>query len=97
MWLTPLVLAALRRRRRPRRLVDCERCGRDFVNPVAWLEYDDDRWWVRVRCGHCQSVREFVIDNEQARQFDVDLDRGVNEIARSLSRLSHDGSGWTTA
>jgi hypothetical protein len=92
--MTPVLLGALRRRRRPRRLVDCDHCGRDCVNPVAWLEHDEDRWWVRVRCGHCQRIRELVIDNEQARQFDADLDRGVNEIARRLSRLSRDGSRW---
>ena len=94
MWLrTSRLFRALR----PRRLVDCERCGRDFVNPVAWLEHDEERWWVRLRCGECGSTREVLIDNEQARQFDVDLDHGVREIARSLSRLTHEGSGSTTS
>ena len=90
------LLAVLRRGGAPRRLVDCERCGRDFVSPVAWHELDDDNWWIRVRCGECGSAREMVIDNEQAQQFDADLDRGAREIARSLSRLSREGSSSTT-
>ena len=95
--MTPLLADAMRRRRRPPSLIDCERCGYDLINPIAWLEYDEDRWWVRVRCGNCQTVREVVIDNEQARQFHVDLDRGKSEIARSLSRVTQEGSGSRTS
>jgi uncharacterized Zn finger protein len=87
------LVRALRRGGRPRPLVDCEHCGRDFVSPVEWHELDDARWWVRVRCGECGRAREVVIDDEQARRFDADLDRGAREIERSLSRLSGHGSG----
>jgi hypothetical protein len=43
-----------------------------------------------VDCGYCG--RDFVIDNEQARRFDADLDRGVREIAWRLSRMRREGS-----
>ena len=90
---TSRLLRVLRRGDRSRRLVDCEHCGRDFVSPVAWHELDDDRWWIRVRCGECGRSREVVIDNEQARRFDVDLDCGAREIERCISRLSGHSSG----
>jgi hypothetical protein len=83
---TSRLMRALRRCARPRRLVDCEHCGRDFVIPVSWFDLDEERWSVRLRCGECGSAREVVIDNEEARRFEADLDRGVREIARSLSR-----------
>jgi len=83
---TSSLMRALRRCGRPRRLVDCEQCGLDFVIPVSWFALDEERWSIRLRCGECGSARELVIDNEEARQYEADLDRGVREIARSLSR-----------
>ena len=82
-------MRALRRCGRPRRLVDCEQCGRDFVIPVSWFDLDAERWSIRLRCGECGSAREVVMDNEEARRFEADLDRGAREIARSLARVAH--------
>jgi hypothetical protein len=59
---------------------------------VSWVDLDRERWWIRLRCGECGSAREVVIDNEQARRFDADLDRGVREIAWRLSRMRREGS-----
>jgi hypothetical protein len=81
---TSRLLRALRRGGRPQSLVDCEHCGRDFVIPVDWLDLDEERWWIRLRCGECGSAREVIIDNEVARRFEADLDSGAGEIARSL-------------
>ena len=88
---TSRLLRALRRTR-ARSLVDCERCGRDFVVPVFRTGLDKERWAVRLRCGECGTVREVVIDNAQAHQYEADLDRGAREVSRSLSRMRHEGS-----
>jgi ribosomal protein S27E len=90
--MTSRLMRALRRRGRPRSLVDCEHCGRDFVVPVAWVDLDEERWWVRVRCGECGRGREVVLDNEEARRYEAHVDRGTREIARSLSRVRRQGS-----
>ena len=82
------LMRALRHRGRPRRLVDCEQCGRDFVIPVAWSDLDAERWSIHLRCGECGSSREVVVDNDDARRFEADLDRGTREIARSLARAA---------
>jgi transcription elongation factor Elf1 len=83
---TPRLLRALRRRERPRRLVDCEACGRDFVVPVSWIDLDAERWWIRIRCGECGATREVVVDDQTARRYEADVDAGVRELARRLPR-----------
>jgi hypothetical protein len=73
------------------RLVDCERCSCDYVNPVTWEERGETRWWIRLRCGECGYVREVEVSNEEARRFDRELDRGVGDIAATVARLERDG------
>ena len=89
---TSRLMRTLCRSRRPRSLVDCEHCGRDFVVPVAWLDLDKERWWVWLRCGECGRAREVVIDNKQARRYEADLERGARAIAWRLSRARREGS-----
>jgi hypothetical protein len=71
------------------RLVVCECCGSDFVNPTAWRERGETHWWIRLRCGECGVVREVEVSNE-ARRFDRDLDRGQVKIAAALARLDRE-------
>ena len=96
-WTSRLV-RSLGRGDRPPRLVDCEHCGRDFVVPVSWIDLDAERWWIRMRCGECGTAREVVVDNEQARRFEADVEAGARELARSVSRVRREGSrspaGW---
>ena len=84
-WTSRLV-RSLGRGDRPPRLVDCEHCGRDFVVPVSWIDLDVERWWIRLRCGECGTAREVVVDNEEARRFEADVDAGARELARGLPR-----------
>ena len=76
------------RRRTHGRLVDCERCGRDFVTAVDWHENDQNSWWIRIRCGECGFIRDVVISDREAARFDAELNRGVSRIATSLARLT---------
>ena len=91
-WMTSRLMRALRRCDRPRSLVECEHCGREFVVPVAWVDLDTERWWVRLRCGECGSNREVVLENEEARRYEAQVDRGAREIARILFRVGRQGS-----
>jgi hypothetical protein len=72
------------------RLVVCERCDSDFVNPAAWHERGETHWWIRLRCGECGVVREVEVSNEEARRFDRDLDRGQVKIAAAVARLDRE-------
>jgi ribosomal protein S27E len=79
------------RQRHATRLVDCQRCGSEVVNPVAWEAAGETRWWIRLRCGECGFVREVVASNEEAAEFEAELDRGVRQLASIAARISRDG------
>ena len=72
------------------RLVVCERCHADFVNPVSWHELSETHWWIRLRCGECGFVREVEVTNEEAQRFEHELDRGVKQIAAAFVRLDRE-------
>lgn len=72
------------------RLVDCEQCHSDFVNPVSWHEEGETHWWIRLRCGECGLVREVEVTNEEAQRFDGELDRGLKQIASDFARLDRE-------
>jgi hypothetical protein len=68
------------------RLIDCPRCGLDFVNPVRWEPQGETHWWMRLRCGHCGFVREAIVPNDDAEQFSAELDQGTFAIADAVAR-----------
>ena len=47
-------------------------------------------WWIRLRCGECESVREVVVSDDTAQRYDTRLGQGMAEIERSLRRLERD-------
>jgi hypothetical protein len=87
---------------RPARLGECDRCHSDYVIPVAWQESGELGWWIRVRCGECTFVRDVEVSNEEAKRFERELDRGVQDIAATVARLERermiaDADALTTA
>lgn len=74
----------------PARLVDCQCCDSDYVVPVAWQESGELGWWIRVRCGECAFVRDVEVSNEEAKRFERELDRGINDIATTVARLERE-------
>lgn len=72
------------------RLVVCERCYSDFVNPVSWQVQGETHWWIRLRCGECGLVREVEVTNEDAKYFEGELGRGVRKIAANVARLDRE-------
>ena len=44
-------------------------------------------WWIRLRCGECAFVRDVEVSNEEAKRYERELDRGVNDIATTVARL----------
>jgi hypothetical protein len=69
------------------RLVVCDGCRADFVNPVSWHEVSETHWWIRLRCGECGFVREVEVVDEEAQRFERELDRGVKQIAAAFVHL----------
>ena len=87
----------------PGRLVDCRRCGADFVIPVARHEDGETTvqlgWGVsmthrgiRLRSGQCGDVREVELSDTEAKRFQQDLELGVADIAAALAQIERDGA-----
>ena len=68
------------------RFVVCQLCRAEAVVPVNW-EDGGDRWWIALRCGNCGARREVTLDDGEASALDRALDRGVNQIARTVEEL----------
>ena len=74
----------------PYRLVDCRRCGADFVVPVMWRECRDGGLSMRLRCGACGDTRDRTVTDAEARRFDADLDAGAAELTAALAGLERE-------
>ena len=64
----------------------CCLCHADCVVPVTWDEVDDLHWRMVLRCAECETYRRVVVGNDVARRYEVDLQRGMDEIAATLER-----------
>jgi hypothetical protein len=68
-------------------LEHCAMCAADFVYPVDWEPAGETHWWMRLRCGECDTWREVTVDNDVAARFDLELDRRLDVVSRALERI----------
>jgi hypothetical protein len=68
----------------------CPDCRQPFVCPMEWETAGEEHWRIELRCGACGSWREELVTNEEAREFDLVLDRQCAQIARRLHELERD-------
>jgi hypothetical protein len=68
----------------------CVVCRGDCVNPVAWDEAGDDRWWVVLRCGACGQEHARGLSHDDAARLLNALDRGYLAIATAADRLERE-------
>ena len=54
----------------------CQSCGSGYVIPTDWAEREEARWWIRLRCGECGSVREAVVSDATHSATTSALDEG---------------------
>jgi hypothetical protein len=81
-----------RRRRHPpgAGLHECPLCHDDFVVPVRAEPLELGRWDLRLRCGECGTYRDVVVSDGVAKRYELDLERGMSEIAAALTRQDRD-------
>ena len=82
--------AALRGRATPRGLQRCPDCRQPFVCPMEWETAGEEHWRIQLRCGACEAWREVIVTNDEAREFDLVLDRQCREIAHGLRRIERE-------
>ena len=56
-----------------------------FWDLFTWLRGTAPR--ISVRCGNCGERREVTLDDDEARDYDRALDRGVYRIKRTITTL----------
>ena len=71
-------------------LHQCPLCHDDSVVPVEAEALDHGRWDLRLRCGQCGTYRDVVVTDDVAKRYDLDLQRGMVEIAAALKRHDHE-------
>jgi hypothetical protein len=57
------------------KLTDCVECKQPFAYPIMdeSHEAENDMWFVVLRCGNCFYVRELLITQARADEFDTDV------------------------
>jgi hypothetical protein len=65
----------------------CIECSSELVYPVQWEESGTENWSVLLHCPNCDVYREGVFTQETVEDFDEELDRGADALARDYKRL----------
>lgn len=68
-------------------LTVCGSCGCPFVQPVDWEEAGPRHWKLELRCPNCESRGTVVVEDEVVDHYDLVLERGSAELARSLHEV----------
>ena len=85
-------MAAAARRRMPVSdgLHVCKACRQPFACPIEWEADGDDHWLITLRCGACDTWCDLRATNEQARDFDLELNRQIAHITRVLEEFDRE-------
>jgi hypothetical protein len=65
-------------------LTVCGACDCRFVQPVDWEEAGPRHWRLELRCPNCEAHGTVVVEDEVVDHYDLVLERGSAELARSL-------------
>jgi hypothetical protein len=65
----------------------CIECSSELVYPLQWEEAGPQNWSVLLHCPNCGVYREGVFSQDNVEEFDEELDRGADALARDYKRL----------
>lgn len=68
----------------------CPACWTTFVCPVEWEIDGPEHWRIRLHCGECDVWRDVRATNEEAKAFDLELDRQLAQIERALVEVDRE-------
>jgi hypothetical protein len=66
----------------------CEECDSHLVYPVDWAESANSKWDVDLRCPNCEWRGAGTYDQHVVDRFDIELDRGTEELVEDLQALT---------
>jgi hypothetical protein len=67
----------------------CVKCASELVYPLQWEESGEENWSVLLHCPNCDVFREGIFSQQTVEDFDEELDRGADALARDYKRLMH--------
>ena len=65
----------------------CVGCSSELVYPVQWEEAGPENWRVLLHCPNCDVYREGIFSQDNVEEYDEELDRGADALARDYKRL----------
>ena len=68
-------------------LTICGACDCQFVQPVDWEEAGPRHWKLELRCPNCEARGTVVVEDAVVDHYDLVLERGSAELARSLHEV----------
>lgn len=68
-------------------LTVCGACDCRFVQPVDWEEAGPRHWRLELRCPNCEARGTVVIEDEVLDHYDLVLEHGSADLARSLHEV----------
>jgi hypothetical protein len=66
----------------------CADCDSKLVYPTDWEEEGHDKWYVELHCPNCDWTGGGIFEQDLLDEFDEELDRGMEELAADLGRLT---------
>jgi hypothetical protein len=68
-------------------LTICGTCDCRFVQPVDWEESGPRHWRLELRCPNCESRGTVVVEDDVVDHYDLVLEQGSAELARTLHEV----------
>ena len=66
----------------------CGSCQCDLVQPIEWVDAEDERWELTLECPNCGWGTHGVYDRDEIDELEEKLDDGLVQMLNDLQRLS---------
>lgn len=68
----------------------CVSCASPLVHPLRWVEHDESRWLMTLRCPECEALTEGLFTDQAVHRLAAELDRGEAVLLDSLERVTRE-------
>ena len=75
---------------RVRQIELCAGCGSERVHPMDWVEVEDMRWKLSVRCPDCEWESTEVYEQPEVERYDDVLLAGAGDLTEELDRITRE-------
>jgi hypothetical protein len=75
---------------RVRRLELCGGCRGERVHPVDWIEVEDMRWQLSLRCPDCEWRQTETFDQFEVERYDDVLNDATDRLIQELDRVTRE-------